>query len=87
MERYEEAEMTYERALEFASAGDRKQLAGAYGLGRRRRRLRKSKEKTQRRAGLSESAGNRSRKQETGTEAFDCALALHCASVSRISFE
>ncbi len=32
MQRYEEAEMTYERALEFASAGDRKQLAGAYGM-------------------------------------------------------
>ncbi len=32
MERYEDAEGVYERALGFASAGDRKQLAGAYGL-------------------------------------------------------
>ena len=32
LERYEEAEETYERALGFASPGDRKQLAGAYGL-------------------------------------------------------
>jgi tetratricopeptide (TPR) repeat protein len=33
MDRYEEAEMIYERAAGFASAGDRKQLAGAYGFG------------------------------------------------------
>jgi tetratricopeptide (TPR) repeat protein len=32
-ERYEDAEQTYVRAAEHASAGDRKQLAGAYGLG------------------------------------------------------
>jgi tetratricopeptide (TPR) repeat protein len=32
MDRNEEAEATYERALGFASPGDRKQLAGAYGL-------------------------------------------------------
>ena len=32
MDRYQEAEVTIERALGFASAGDRKQLAGAYGM-------------------------------------------------------
>jgi hypothetical protein len=32
MERYQEAEVTIERALGFASAGDRKQLAGTYGM-------------------------------------------------------
>jgi tetratricopeptide (TPR) repeat protein len=32
MGRFEEAEVTYERATQFASAGDRKQLAGAYGF-------------------------------------------------------
>ncbi len=32
LQRFEDAEMIYERALDFASAGDRKQLAGAYGL-------------------------------------------------------
>jgi tetratricopeptide (TPR) repeat protein len=30
--RFEEAEVIYERATQFASAGDRKQLAGAYGF-------------------------------------------------------
>jgi cytochrome c-type biogenesis protein CcmH/NrfG len=32
LDRFDEAEVTYERAAEFASAGDRKQLAGAYGF-------------------------------------------------------
>src|SRR5207244_9468270 len=32
LDRFEEAEVTYERAAGFASAGDRKQLAGIYGL-------------------------------------------------------
>ncbi len=32
MDRFEEAEVTYERAAQFASAGDRKQLAGAFGF-------------------------------------------------------
>lgn len=32
MERYEDAEMIYERASGLASAGDKKQLAGAYGF-------------------------------------------------------
>ena len=32
MERYEEAERMYTRAAEFASAGDRKNLAGAFGM-------------------------------------------------------
>ena len=33
LDRYEEAEMIYERAAGFASAGDRKELAGAFGFG------------------------------------------------------
>lgn len=33
LDRYEEAEETYERAAQFASAGDRKQLAGDFGFG------------------------------------------------------
>jgi len=33
LDRLEDAEMVYERAAGFASAGDRKQLAGAYGFG------------------------------------------------------
>lgn len=33
LDRYEEAEETYERAAQFASVGDRKQLAGAFGFG------------------------------------------------------
>lgn len=32
MDRFEEAEVTYERASQFASTGDRKQLAGAFGF-------------------------------------------------------
>jgi cytochrome c-type biogenesis protein CcmH/NrfG len=32
MDRYEDAERIYNRAAEFASAGDRKLLAGAFGL-------------------------------------------------------
>lgn len=32
LDRFEEAEVTYERAAEWASAGDRKQLAGIYGF-------------------------------------------------------
>jgi protein O-mannosyl-transferase len=32
VERYEDAEKTYQRAIEFASPGDRKQLAGAFGF-------------------------------------------------------
>jgi cytochrome c-type biogenesis protein CcmH/NrfG len=32
LNRFEEAEVTYERAAEFASPGDRKQLAGIYGF-------------------------------------------------------
>ncbi|MFN2514578.1 MAG: tetratricopeptide repeat protein [Pyrinomonadaceae bacterium] len=32
MDRFEEAEATYERASQFASTGDRKQLAGAFGF-------------------------------------------------------
>ena len=32
LDRFDEAEVTYERAAEFASAGDRKQLAGVYGF-------------------------------------------------------
>jgi len=32
MNRYEDAEKTYERAIEFASPGDRKQLAGTFGF-------------------------------------------------------
>ncbi|HKP46893.1 MAG TPA: tetratricopeptide repeat protein, partial [Pyrinomonadaceae bacterium] len=32
LDRYEDAELTYERAAQFASAGDRKQLAGAFGF-------------------------------------------------------
>lgn len=32
MDRFEDAEMIYERAAAFASPGDRKQLAGAYGF-------------------------------------------------------
>jgi tetratricopeptide (TPR) repeat protein len=32
LDRFEEAEETYERAAQFASPGDRKQLAGAYGF-------------------------------------------------------
>ena len=32
LERYAEAEVTYERAAVFAPAGDRKQLAGAFGF-------------------------------------------------------
>jgi tetratricopeptide (TPR) repeat protein len=32
LDRFEEAEETYERAAQFASAGDRKQLAGAFGF-------------------------------------------------------
>ena len=32
LERFEEAEVTYERATQFASPGDRKQLAGIYGF-------------------------------------------------------
>ena len=32
MDRYSEAEITYERAVAFASEGDRKQLAGAFGF-------------------------------------------------------
>jgi tetratricopeptide (TPR) repeat protein len=32
LDRFDEAEVTYEQAAEFASAGDRKQLAGAYGF-------------------------------------------------------
>jgi tetratricopeptide (TPR) repeat protein len=32
LDRFEEAEVTYERAAEFASPGDRKQLAGVYGF-------------------------------------------------------
>lgn len=32
LDRFEEAEITYERAAEFASPGDRKQLAGVYGF-------------------------------------------------------
>src|SRR5882724_4043131 len=32
LDRFEEAEVTYERAADFASPGDRKQLAGAYGF-------------------------------------------------------
>lgn len=32
LERYEDAEQTYMRGIEFASAGDRKQMAGAFGL-------------------------------------------------------
>ena len=33
LERYDDAFNTYERAVEFASAADRKQLAGSYGFG------------------------------------------------------
>ncbi|MEP6719115.1 MAG: tetratricopeptide repeat protein [bacterium] len=32
LDRFEEAEVTYERAAQFASAGDRKQLAGVFGF-------------------------------------------------------
>ena len=32
MDRWEEAEVTYERAVSFASEGDRKQLAGTFGF-------------------------------------------------------
>ncbi|HEY8184785.1 MAG TPA: tetratricopeptide repeat protein [Pyrinomonadaceae bacterium] len=32
LDRFDEAEMTYERAAQFASPGDRKQLAGIYGF-------------------------------------------------------
>jgi tetratricopeptide (TPR) repeat protein len=32
LDRFEEAEVTYERAAQFASPGDRKQLAGIYGF-------------------------------------------------------
>ena len=32
LDRYEDAELTYERAAQFASIGDRKQLAGAFGF-------------------------------------------------------
>jgi tetratricopeptide (TPR) repeat protein len=32
LDRYEDAELIYERAAQFASAGDRKQIAGAYGF-------------------------------------------------------
>jgi Flp pilus assembly protein TadD len=32
LERYEEAEVTYEHAAEFASTDDRKQLAGTFGF-------------------------------------------------------
>jgi tetratricopeptide (TPR) repeat protein len=32
LDRYEDAEMIYERAAGFAAAGDRKQLAGVYGF-------------------------------------------------------
>jgi len=32
LDRFEEAEVTYERAAEFASPGDRKQIAGIYGF-------------------------------------------------------
>lgn len=32
LDRFEEAEVTYERAAQFASVGDRKQLAGVYGF-------------------------------------------------------
>jgi tetratricopeptide (TPR) repeat protein len=33
LDRFEEAEETYERAAQFASSGDRKQLAGDFGFG------------------------------------------------------
>jgi superkiller protein 3 len=33
LDRFEDAEVTYERAAQFASAGDRRQLAGDYGFG------------------------------------------------------
>ena len=32
LDRFEDAEMTYERASQFASAGDRRQLAGVFGF-------------------------------------------------------
>jgi cytochrome c-type biogenesis protein CcmH/NrfG len=32
MDRFSDAEATYERAAEFAGAGEKKQLAGAYGF-------------------------------------------------------
>lgn len=33
LDRFEDAEITYERAAQFASAGDKKQLAGSFGFG------------------------------------------------------
>ena len=32
LDRFEEAEVTYERAAQYASAGDRRQLAGVFGF-------------------------------------------------------